>query len=742
MDYDNFEIEVELATGREFEVSVRSRAGEASQTMRFPYDQLALDNRLKDLQIALLRSGGRTRRLNSPEEQAVQNFGTDLFNALIANEVRNRYDVSHELAVREDRGLRLVLRIQDPGLAALPWEFMYDERKAEFICLSRDTPIVRYPHAPQPVQPLLVDPPLRILCMAVSPTDLEPLDVQRERQRLDEAIKRLGDLVTVTWLEGKTWQDLQAIIQKGSWHIFHFIGHAGFNESRREGFIVLANDKGRSFELAATQLARLLDSRQLKLVVLNACEGARGNTLDVFSSTASVLIRSRVPAVVAMQYEITDAAAIEFSRSFYRAIAQGLSLEAAVVEARKAISIGVNNTVEWGTPVLYLRSASGRLFNVDLKPHQAKKLYEEASAALAASNWSLAIEKTKTYLEQVPNHEGAQQLLQTAETQRALEKSYEEGLQHFDAGRFHEAKPTVQKEKTKTDLIKVTKIAVAVVIAIAACIWIWTRMAKPGPDEPGKNENPQSSNANSSGSKTDKATVSVPVGMVYVPGGEVTIGLNKRDGGDVYESPAHKVVLKPFFIDRTEVTNEDYKKCVDAGKCKPPNTWTNRNFADGDSLKPVTGVSWHDAKQFAEWAGKRLPTEEEWELAAKGFDGRRYPWGNKWIDGYANANTKNGRLMNVGEHKNGASPFGALDMVGNVWEWTDSDLTAYPGGTLPKEAGPGTKVVRGGNFGTTPGRGGASTTYRLGLLPSQDSSAYESTGFRCIQDVPSQAQKQ
>lgn len=444
VDYLNFELEVGPGSGREYEISVRSPAGEAREIMRFPYDKLALENRLKDLQIALLRSGGKRRRVASPQEKAVQSFGLDLFNALISNEVRARYDVSRGLAEREDKGLRLILRIREPELAALPWEFLYDPRKGEYVCLSRSTPIIRYTESPQPVQPLWVRPPLHILGMAVSPLDLNPLDIDREKQRVEEAVKRLGGLVTLTWLEGQTWQDLQEAMQEGPWHIFHFIGHGGFNQRSDEGFVALAGESGRAFELTATNLARLLDHRQLKLVLLNACEGARGGNIDVFSSTASILVRSGIPAVLAMQYEITDVAAIELSRSFYRAVAQGMPLEAAVVEARKAISVAVTNTVEWGTPVLYLRSTNGRLFDVNLRRDQVNTLFSEARAAMAGENWSSAIEKLRTVLVHDPSHEEAQEALQLAERRRKLLQLYAEGREHYDAGRWYEARDSFQ----------------------------------------------------------------------------------------------------------------------------------------------------------------------------------------------------------------------------------------------------------------------------------------------------------
>ena len=368
LSYLDFELEIGLGRARQYPVSVvRSPAGEARETMRFPFDELALENRLKDLQIALLRSGGKRRQVLSPEEQAVQGFGLDLFNALLTGEVRSRYDVSQARAWREGTGLRLKLRIQSPELVALPWEFLYDPRQAEYICLSRHTPVVRYLELPQAIQPLPVTPPLRILGIIASPRDLPTLDVEREKERVERAIKDLlaHGLADLTWLERPTWRDLQRAMRSGPWHVFHFIGHGGFDRNVDEGFIALIDEEGQTHRLPATQLGRLLsDHDSLRLVLLNSCEGARGSERDIFSSTAAILVRRGTPAVLAMQYEITDRAAIEFARAFYEALADGLPVDAAVVEARKAVSLAVTNTVEWGTPVLYLRTPDGVLFQV------------------------------------------------------------------------------------------------------------------------------------------------------------------------------------------------------------------------------------------------------------------------------------------------------------------------------------------------------------------------------------------
>jgi WD40 repeat protein len=172
-------------------------------------------------------------------------------------------------------------------------------------------------------------------------------------------------LVELTWLEGQTWRDLQRAMRGGPWHVFHFIGHGGFDPRSDEGVLLLADEQGRSSLLTATQMGHLLaDHRSLRLALLNACEGAQSSERDLFSSTAATLARRGIPAVVAMQYEITDRAAIEYTRAFYEAVSDGMPVDAAVSEARKAITFSIANTLEWATPVLYLRSPDSALFEI------------------------------------------------------------------------------------------------------------------------------------------------------------------------------------------------------------------------------------------------------------------------------------------------------------------------------------------------------------------------------------------
>jgi tetratricopeptide (TPR) repeat protein len=448
MDYLDFDIEIGPGAGREFPVKVLSSpAGEAHETFHFPYDELALESVLKSLQIALLRSGGERRRILHPEEQVVLEFGRTLFNSLFTGEVRSRYDVSQGEADRRGAGLRVKLRVQAPELAALPWEFLYDPREAEFICFSRNRPMVRYLDLPRPVKPLSVEPPLQVLGMIVSPDDLNPLDVDREKSRVERALKRFRaeNLVNLTWLQGGTWRDLQRALQVGRWHIFHFIGHGGFDPKADEGLISLADSDGLAEFKTATQVGRLLaDHHPMRLVILNACEGARGSEIDIFSSTAAILVRKGIPAVLAMQYEITDRAAIVFARGFYEALVNGIPVDAAVAEARKAISLAVNNTIEWGTPVLYLRAPDGKVFDLAKmdRPPRRREIpsdpasremerrleedYIQANTAYWLEEWDTAANGFQSIVDRQPGYRDAEDKLAQARRQAELARLYHE----------------------------------------------------------------------------------------------------------------------------------------------------------------------------------------------------------------------------------------------------------------------------------------------------------------------------
>ena len=356
LGYLDFELEIRSLGGREYQLVAESLpAGKAREQATFPLDTLQLENSLLKLQVALARSDNKRRKILSKEEQAVQDFGIQLFNFLFPKSIFALYERSLTEAQRQNKGLRLKLHLTDSDLAHLPWEFLHHQ---DYLCLAHETPLVRYVELAR-IEPLLsVSAPLRVLGVIGPDYGSHTLDMAREKERIDRALDDLQEegVLELHWLAQPTWRDLARELRRGSWHIFHFIGHGGFDETRDEGYLLLVR------RFYATELGRLLSQhRPLRLVLLNACEGAKGGH-DLFSSTAHILMTKGLPAVLAMQYEITDKAAIEFARTFYETIAEGWPVDRAVSEARLAMSFAFTNTVEWGVPVLFMRSPDGVLF--------------------------------------------------------------------------------------------------------------------------------------------------------------------------------------------------------------------------------------------------------------------------------------------------------------------------------------------------------------------------------------------
>ena len=248
-------------------------------------------------------------------------------------------------------------------------------------------------------------------------------------------------------------------------------------------------------------------------------------------------------------------------------------------------------------------------------------------------------------------------------------------------------------------------------------------------------------------------------GMVTVPAGEFIMGSNKIDDRGYQkefgfvdplfldEHPEQRVKLPAFFIDRTEVTNREYKRFIDSAHYATPPHWVQNGYNvhadrlrafDVDTLRriaidyfqlqidpqsstrdallaaidteqkqrdvlPVTGVSWYDAYSYCKWAGKRLPSEAEWEKAARGTDGREYPWGPQWdakLTNTGDAPDEHAVILPAGATPTDTSPYGVVDLAGNISEWVDDWYEPYPGATYKHAAYGGIhKVLRGGGAG-------------------------------------------
>ena len=168
--------------------------------------------------------------------------------------------------------------------------------------------------------------------------------------------------------------------------------------------------------------------------------------------------------------------------------------------------------------------------------------------------------------------------------------------------------------------------------------------------------------------------------MLLVPAGPFPMGAD--EGGQLDERPAHTVTLAAYFLDRTEVTNAAYGRCVDVKACRPhePKSARLNHFGDDRPFRgpdqPISAVRWDDARAYCAWVGKRLPTEAEWEKAARGAEGRRFPWGAAFPT-KERAVFASSRTQPVGSHPAGAGPYGHLDLAGNVWEWVEDAYDPY-----------------------------------------------------------------
>ncbi len=305
----------------------------------------------------------KVRRIESEERGLLEDFGGRLFQAVFSGTIRDCLERSRLITENRDAGLRIRLRL--PGsLASIPWEYLH-ETGYGFLALSPETALVRYVEMPVPVRPFPISPPLRILAMISTPMDAQGLAAEEEWSKLTSALDGLihEGLVEVDRLEAGTLAGLQRPLRLREYHVLHFIGHGHYDEDAQDGALALEGADGKTRLVTGRDLGLMIRGhRALRLVVLNACEGARSARDDPFSGVAQALVRQGIPSVIAMQFEISDPAALAFSQSFYQAISDGLPVDMATLEARRAM-FAEGNEVEWATPVLYLRSPDGRIFS-------------------------------------------------------------------------------------------------------------------------------------------------------------------------------------------------------------------------------------------------------------------------------------------------------------------------------------------------------------------------------------------
>jgi len=484
MRYLDFDIAIERENERYCARVLRSPSGEAEVL----FDSPLTDLELRDFGNEVVRARQGVRGLNTASVDRVKEYGGRLYAAVFSGEVLNCLMASlNEIRNRPDTGLRIRMRLNGaPELSKLPWEYLYRSNKNSFLGLAMATPIVRYLDLPDSARPLKVQSPIRILVMISSPKDYPQLDTEVEFGHLKEALADLEErgAVELHCLRNATLNELRWELRKEEYHVFHFIGHGGIDPASQRGVLVLEDDKGNAMNASAERLGVVLHEEQtLRLAVLNACEGCRAGSTDIFSGTAQTLIQQDVPAVVAMQFEISDTAAVTFARDFYRALAFGDPVDAAVSQARQAIY--TENELEWGTPVLYMRSSDGQLFDIDSSETTSTKrkvappaapppapppapqlpgipeLLDKARAAMAAERLSEANDILQGILAREAGNEPARELLRQVTEKKELDALYQTGSAHLANGRWREAfssfsniRKLVGRYKNSDDLFK------------------------------------------------------------------------------------------------------------------------------------------------------------------------------------------------------------------------------------------------------------------------------------------------
>jgi hypothetical protein len=376
MRYEDFVIQIGPDRGDGHPVQVlTSPAGEGSGVLKLPPGLDRWVNRLRASGADVRRKGGRhfaaaSDDLEGEGSWTARDLGDKLFRALFSDQIRGLYDRSlGTVGSRPDRGLRIKLKLDAKDrelahLASLPWEYLWRTDTQDFLSLSRLSPVVRYLDVPRPVSPIRVAATLRVLVVISSPQGLDRLNLQEEKRNLQEACQRWKG-VEVTFLENADASTLRQMLLEKRFHVLHFMGHGGFDEGTGEGVLYFTRPDGSKEPLTGEAFSALLkDSKSLGLVLLNACETARLHTAgsNPFAGVANALVLGGLAAVIAMQFPISDQAAIAFSGTFYQQLAVGDPIDAAVVEGRRAVLSSSPRSLEWGTPVLLLRVPDAHVF--------------------------------------------------------------------------------------------------------------------------------------------------------------------------------------------------------------------------------------------------------------------------------------------------------------------------------------------------------------------------------------------
>jgi formylglycine-generating enzyme required for sulfatase activity len=699
MDYEDFVIQLGTDAGAPTVRVARSSAGSSDPE---PLLLHLSDAEIVGLATGFARSAAASRQgrdLTPPEvtEPSLADIGARLFRALFPETVRDRYQQSLGRAAVNSRGLRLRIEVSlnSAGLArlhAIPWEYLAAD--GHFLALSREISIVRHLSLGLPEDRPLGVAPLSILILAGESLTGSGIDLERELLEIVRAWSLPGD-VRIKVLPECTLDALREELLAQEYWALHFMGHGSFSTITEEGNLAFLNKDGQRIWVSGVELAdHLRDRRSLRLVFLNACKTGQVGARAPYAGVATALADAGIPAVLAMQFPISDAAALTLSRTFYRRIARGDSMDAAVAEGRIAIRGLARNHTEWGTPVLFERLTNGQAG-------------APLNRQLASPGW--------------PSYVRVRWI-----------------------GRV---------------------VAVLAVILLTWLIFLYISKGKltrklVHPKEP-----------------IAGTPMSGPLGMRmrYVPSGTYTIGSPEGEAGRVPDETRHEVRLtRGFWLAETELTQGQWSQVM-------PRNPSELAACGADC--PVNNVNWYEAVEFAnrtsdqeglarcyqlasctttssghytcesatftglDCPGYRLPTEAEWEIAARAgkktaiYTGDLTVQGLKnapeldpiaWYGGNSRANypgaddcstwlERQSTAQHCGPHpvsQKQANAWGFMDMLGNAWEWTGDWYGDYPMHLVQDPTGPPTgrsRVFRGGSWSSLALQARAAYRYRRDL---------------------------
>lgn len=358
MKYENFDLWIDNKREERYPLRAASHHGEVRDFLALDPDYLS--EIVEDLEKIVQRETNRDFLIY---------FGSGLYRHLFAGKIEALFESSHgEVKNKEKIALRIRLRTEDPEIAALPWEFLYSTLQERFLGTSIYTPLMRYQELFQPIGSLETEVPLKML--VIIPNSVPPypeLNTETEKTHLLQALEGLENNVEVKFLDGNvTYDRIGDELLEKSYHCLHYIGHGDFQEDK--GYLLLNSEDDTCDFVDDQQFASLFqDYDAMKLVVLNACKGAQVSYSKPLVGMAPQLVKRGIPAVVAMQYAISDQAAILFAREFYRSLFKGKykgRVEAAMSHARNRLVGKLPDDRDIGNPVLFMRAWDGVLFDI------------------------------------------------------------------------------------------------------------------------------------------------------------------------------------------------------------------------------------------------------------------------------------------------------------------------------------------------------------------------------------------